>query len=214
MNVFLFFHKCNSGFHLLLHQRIWEISFFSVTYFCEFLEINVQCSVYILTLFRMGFFGAAHGRGKICQIYPTMMKLRPVIPYLKKVKKIHHMTHPLSSADSIFSPEISNFCYMKKYRYRLHFDKQFLILLTFRQSLNIFLINLVIIFMITAEMASPGPLKIMVLLNKGYDVIISVNDATNRILWDDSNYIVDVFMWTKFGNSSISMREAITTSTL
>ena len=68
--------------------------------------------------------------------------------------------------------------------------------------------------MITAEMASPGPLKIMVLLNKGYDVIISVNDATNRILWDDSNYIVDVFMWTKFGNSSISMREAITTSTL
>ena len=68
--------------------------------------------------------------------------------------------------------------------------------------------------MITTEMASPGPLKIMVLLNKGYDVIISVNDATNRILWDDSNYIVDVFMWTKFGNSSISMREAITTSTL
>ena len=36
--------------------------------------------------------------------------------------------------------------------------------------------------MITTEMASPGPLKIMVLLNKGYDVIISVNDATNRIL--------------------------------
>ena len=68
--------------------------------------------------------------------------------------------------------------------------------------------------MITAKMAGPGPLKIMVLLNKGYDVIISVNDVTNRILWDDSNYIVDVIMWTRFGNSSISMREAITTSTL
>ena len=36
--------------------------------------------------------------------------------------------------------------------------------------------------MITAKMAGPGPLKIMVLLNKGYDVIISVNDVTNRIL--------------------------------
>ena len=68
--------------------------------------------------------------------------------------------------------------------------------------------------MITAKMAGPGPLKIMVLLNKGYDVIISVNDVTNRILWDDSNYIVDVIMWTRFSNSSISMREAITTSTL
>ena len=68
--------------------------------------------------------------------------------------------------------------------------------------------------MITAKMAGPGPLKIMVLLNKGYDVIISVNDVTSRILWDDSNYIVDVIMWTRFSNSSISMREAITTSTL
>ena len=31
------------------------------------------------------------------------------------------MTHPLSSAGiSIFSTEISNFCYIKKYRYRFH----------------------------------------------------------------------------------------------
>ena len=34
------------------------------------------------------------------------------------------MTHPLSFADiSIFSPKISNFSYIKKYRYRLHFNK-------------------------------------------------------------------------------------------
>ena len=38
-------------------------------------------------------------------------------------KNINYATHPLSSADvSIFSPEISNFCYIKKYRYRLHFN--------------------------------------------------------------------------------------------
>ena len=36
---------------------------------------------------------------------------------------MNHMTHPLSSADiSIFSSEISKVCYIKKYRYRLHFN--------------------------------------------------------------------------------------------
>ena len=49
-----------------------------------------------LTLFRMSPFGAAHGRAKakktlpkICHIYPTMMKLGTVIPYLKKIQKIY-----------------------------------------------------------------------------------------------------------------------------
>ena len=54
----------------------------------------------------MGLFGAAHGLGgggktppppplpspslpKICQTYPTMMKLGTVIPYLKKIRKIY-----------------------------------------------------------------------------------------------------------------------------
>ena len=51
----------------------------------------------ILTLFRMGFFGAAHGWGgpfwlplpKICHIYPTMMKLGIVIPYQRKTQKMY-----------------------------------------------------------------------------------------------------------------------------
>ena len=68
--------------------------------------------------------------------------------------------------------------------------------------------------MMSAKMATPGLLKITVFWNKGYDVIISVDDVTNKILWHDSNYIVNVFMWPKFGNSSISMREVITTSIL
>ena len=68
--------------------------------------------------------------------------------------------------------------------------------------------------MMSAKMATPGLLKIKVFWNKGYDVIISVHDVTNKILSRDSNYIVDVFMWPKFGNSSISMREIITTSIL
>ena len=63
-------------------------------------------------------------------------------------------------------------------------------------------------------MATLGILKKTVFWNKGYDLIIPVDDVTNKILSDDSNYIVDVFMWLKFGNSSISMRGVITTSIL
>ena len=66
----------------------------------------------------------------------------------------------------------------------------------------------------SAKMATPDLLKITVFWNKGYDVIIPVDDVTNKILSRDSNYIVDVFMWPKFGNSSISMRKVITTSIL
>ena len=68
--------------------------------------------------------------------------------------------------------------------------------------------------MMSAKMATPGLLKITVFWNKGYDVITFGDDVTNKILWHDSYYIVDAFMWPKFGNSSISMREVITTSIL
>ena len=46
------------------------------------------------------------------------------------------------------------------------------------------------------------------------DVIISVYDVTNKILSPGSNYIVDMVKWTKFGGSTISMREVIITSIL
>ena len=65
-----------------------------------------------------------------------------------------------------------------------------------------------------AKMATPGLLKIMVFWNKGYDVTSPVDDVTNKILSRDSSYIADVFMWSKFGNSRISMREVISTSIL
>ena len=68
--------------------------------------------------------------------------------------------------------------------------------------------------MMSAKIATPGFLKITVFWNKGYDVIIPVHDVTNKILSRDSNYVVDVSMWPKFGNSSIYLREVITTSIL
>ena len=85
----------------------------------------------------MGFFEADQGWGrgakkapkkdafpKICHTYPTMIKLGTVIHYIKKFQTyINHLTHPLSSADiSIFLPETSKFCYVKKYIYRFHLD--------------------------------------------------------------------------------------------
>ena len=68
--------------------------------------------------------------------------------------------------------------------------------------------------MMLAKMSTSGLLKTTVFWNKGYDIIIPVDNVTTKILSRESNYIVDVFMWPKFGNSSISMREIITTSVL
>ena len=98
--------------------------------------------------------------------------------------------------------------------YRLHFDIKLLILLTFLESIKIVLIKKVAILVMPAKIANPGLVKIKIVWKKGYDVIIYVHDVTNKILSCDSNYIVDVVMWPKFGNSSISIREIIITSIL
>ena len=48
-------------------------------------------------------------------------------------------------------------------------------------------------------------------LNIDYSIIIFVYDVTNKILSRYLNYIVDVVIWPKFGNSSIFMTEVIIT---
>ena len=58
-------------------------------------------------------------------------------------------------------------------------------------------------------MASLGLLQIKVFENKDYDIIVSTHDVINNILSRSSDYIVDVVMWPKFGNSTISMGEVI-----
>ena len=127
---------------------------------------------------------------------------------------MNHLTHPLSSADIIiFSPEIRKFYYIKKCKYKLHFDI-FLIVLTFFHSLKMILINMVIILMMSTKKATLALLEIKVFWNKGYDVIICVYGVNDKILSSDSNYVVDLVMWPTIGNSSISMREVDTTSIL
>ena len=68
--------------------------------------------------------------------------------------------------------------------------------------------------MMSAKMTAPGLLKISLFWIKVYGVIISGHDVTRKILSRDLNYIADVVMRPKFGNSSIFKREVIITSIL
>ena len=123
---------------LLLTPNFFEYSTFPSTnsHFSMFFIVQVLFSSAIiptlfkitLTLFRMGIFGAAHGWGvckkvpfpKICHTYPTMLKL-DIPKEDPKIIWIRWHTLLSSAGISIFSPGINNFCYIKKYRYKLHF---------------------------------------------------------------------------------------------
>ena len=112
----------------------------------------------------MGLFRAAHRCGckkaplsKICQTYPTMMKLGTVTLYVKRSKNcMNHVTHPLSSADiSFFSPEISNFYYVKN----TNIDSFWYIIsiffsFTFFESLKVILTKMVINLLMSAKLAT------------------------------------------------------------
>ena len=56
---------------------------------------------------------------------------------------------------------------------------------------------MVTILMMSAKLVTPGLLKIKIFRDKGYDVIIPDYDVTNEALPRDSNYTVDVVMWSK-----------------
>ena len=64
--------------------------------------------------------------------------------------------------------------------------------------------------MMPPKMATLGYLKMKVFWNKDYGVIISVYDVIYKISSVDSNYFADTVMWPKFGDSSFSMKDLIT----
>ena len=142
--------------------------------------------------------GGVAGRppSKICQTYPTMMKLGTVIPDLKKIKKIYESRDktPEFYWHHHFFIRNSQALLYQEIQIQIAFWYIISFFLTFLESSKIFLINLDIILMMSAKMATLGLLKITVFWNRGYDVIISVNDATNKSLSRDSNYIVNVFI--------------------
>ena len=113
-----------------------------------------------------------------------------------------------------FFTEYQQICYIKNYRYKLHFNTYFVIALAFFWVFKGFFNKPVAVLMMSAKLVTQGLLKTKLFWDKGYDVTIPVNDITDRILSRESNFIVDVVMWPKFGNSSTSMREFIITSIL
>ena len=154
-------------------------------YICAVILENHHILKVILTLFRMGIFGAAHrweGRGqkgppslpKICHTYPTMMKLCTVILYLKKIQKNIRITWYIPwvlLTSAFFLRKSENFFISRNTDINCILIRNFYFFVTFLESLNIFLINLVKILMMPAKMITPGHLKIAVFWNKGYDVI-------------------------------------------
>ena len=63
------------------------------------------------------------------------------------------------------------------------------------------------ILMMSAKMATLDIFKIKIFYeNEGNEVMAFAHDVTNKVLLRDSNYAVDVAMWPKFDNSSVSIR--------
>ena len=115
-----------------------------------------------LNLFRMGFFGAAYGWEGAKSPPPNLKSVTHIlqwwnlaqlyVTYRRLKKHMNYVTHALTSGDK--------FCYIKKYRYRLHFGTQFLILLTFFDSLKIAVIKMFTILITSPKLATPGLLEI------------------------------------------------------
>ena len=122
---------------------------------------------------------------KICHTYPTLMKLSTVIPFVKKIQKNTYITwhapwfllilaffHRKSAIFSISANTGIDCILMHK------FYRSF----KFFESLKVVLVNMIEFLMMSAKLATWGLLKIMVFWNKGYDIIASVCDITNKIL--------------------------------
>ena len=68
------------------------------------------------------------------------------------------------------------------------------------------------VLLVSAKITTLGLLKIKVFWNKGYDIIIFVQDIMSKTSSLDSSEVVDVVMLPKFDRSSTFMREVIITS--
>ena len=66
------------------------------------------------------------------------------------------------------------------------------------------------VLMMSPKLVTLGFLKLKKFWSKVYDVIIFIYEVTNKILSRNSNYILDVVMWSKFVKSSSSMTEVHT----
>ena len=141
-----------------------------------------------LPLFRMLFFIAAHGWGEGRQQKASLPKICCTYHTMMKLDTVIPYLKEIQKlyGHPFIFADISIF-------YRKFFAKN---------------------LMMPAKKAASVFLWIKIFWKKVYHAIIFVADVSNKILPRDSNYNVDVVMWPKFGNSSISVWEVIITSIL
>ena len=111
-SLFTIKHKYYKIFKLESHSK--ELVLLKLRYI---LVTSTGSVKYPLTLFRMDFFGAAHGWGQ--KQPPSRKSVTYILQWwnLTQLSKkyLNHVTQLLSSADiSIFLPEISKFWYIRK----------------------------------------------------------------------------------------------------
>ena len=91
-----------------------------------------------------------------------MMKLSTVIPYLTKIHNIDKSRDTrINFCDiSIFSPKVSNFCYIKKYKivFKYIVANSF----NFFKSIKVVLINMVAALVMPAKLVTLSVLKIKI----------------------------------------------------
>ena len=73
---------------------------------------------------------------------------------------------------------------------------------------------MITILMVSAKIAALGLIQLKIFWNKSNDLKIFVYEVTKKKFLRDSNYIVDVVMWPKLGDCSISMGEVVITLVL
>ena len=145
-------------------------------YICAVILENHHILKVILTLFRMGIFGAAHrwegGGGKKGPPPPPKTLHSYTLPKEdpKNIRITWYIPWVLLTS-AFFLRKSENFFISRNTDINCILIRNFYFFVTFLESLNIFLINLVKILMMPAKMITPGHLKIAVFWNKGYDVI-------------------------------------------
>ena len=138
---------------------------------------------------------------KICHTYPTLEKLLTVIPYLKKIPNTDKSrdTFLFLQTSTCFHQKTSNFCFIKKHKYRLHFNARFLILSTFFWFYKNCFDKYGCTLMISTKLDALALLKINVFLKKSYNVIIYAHEQQNFITWVNVTkvWLTLAFLWEK-----------------
>ena len=123
---------------------------------------------------------------------------------IQKIYESRDALLEISAGISIFSSEINNFCYISNVTY-LHISHFYKSMVSWCfQGVQECDIGLKLVNKRCCnfdDVSKFGYSRLSwnkVILDKGYDVVISAHDVTSKILSGDSNYVVDVVMLSSY----------------